>query len=564
MALFKKNFSKNPASDDQMTDKLAQVRRQEEEQRTKDLAAKLGLPYLNLSALPIQGDALGLIDETEAKAGQLAIIQKSGFEIKAALADPKNSVTLGILDRLKQQKLNVAVFLVSRSSLQKAWQTYQNVIRTGAKITEEVSLRSTDLKQISQEVKTLADVKNKLGSLKEESATGFLEIIIAGALANSASDIHIEKEEKQALLRYRLDGMLQDAAPLPPKVYSLLLSRIKLLANITLNVRDQAQDGRFSIALNEKDIEVRVSVIPGAYGENIVMRILNPTDIELGLERLGFRPDALKFMQEEIRRPNGIIVTTGPTGSGKTTTLYAFLKSVTRPEIKIITLEDPIEYHLSGITQTQVEAERGYTFASGLRAILRQDPDVILVGEIRDKETAEVALQAALTGHIVFSTLHTNDAAGAIPRFIDLGANPTTLSAGLIDIMAQRLLRRVCQKCQESYSPSAEETAKIKKALADWPKKIPAPEFNEKTKLVRGRGCPACNNTGYKGRIAVYEIIPVTPEIEKLITKSPSHAEVLETIKKGQGFISLYQDGLLKVLSGVTTLAELENVVGQS
>ncbi len=563
MVLFKKNFSKSSAGDVRMAEKLTQVRRQEEEQCAKDLAVKLKLPYLNLTTLPVQGDALSLIEEAEAKAGQLAIIQKSGQDLKVALADPKNSTAQKIIDRLNQQGLKLAVFLVSRSSLQKAWQIYQDVTRTGAKITEEVSIRSVDLTRLRQELKTLDDIKKKLGSLMSESATGFLEIIIAGALTNSASDVHIEKAEEQALLRYRLDGMLQDITFLPPKVYGLLLSRIKLLANITLNVRDKAQDGRFTIALDKTDIEVRVSVVPGAYGENIVMRILNPADLELGLEKLGFRPDALKFMQGEIRRPNGMIVTTGPTGSGKTTTLYAFLKSVTRPEVKIITLEDPIEYHLSGISQTQVETERGYTFASGLRAILRQDPDVILVGEIRDKETAEVALQAALTGHVVFSTLHTNDAAGAIPRFIDLGANPTTLSAALIDIMAQRLLRRVCPACQESYLPTTEETAKIKKALATWPKKVAAPEFNEKTKLVRGRGCPACNNTGYKGRIAVYEIIPIAPEIEKLITKSPSHAEVLEIVNKKQDFISLYQDGLMKVLAGITTLTEMESVVGQ-
>jgi type IV pilus assembly protein PilB len=256
-----------------------------------------------------------------------------------------------------------------------------------------------------------------------------------------------------------------------------------------------------------------------------------------------------------------MIVTTGPTGSGKTTALYAFLKEVTDPEVKIITLEDPIEYHLTGVIQTQVETEQGYTFANGLRAILRQDPDIVLVGEIRDRETAEISIQAALTGHVVFSTLHTNDAAGAIPRFIDMGANPTILSAALIDIMAQRLLRRICVSCKKEHKPTEEEKGKIKRALQGIPKTVALPEISGGFKLYRGQGCSICNKTGYKGRVGIYEIIPVDAEVEKIITRSPSHAEVTELIRK-KGFVSMYQDGILKILEGVTTIDELESVVG--
>jgi type II secretory ATPase GspE/PulE/Tfp pilus assembly ATPase PilB-like protein len=330
---------------------------------------------------------------------------------------------------------------------------------------------------------------------------------------------------------------------------------------MTLNIHDKAQDGRFTIKMREFDVEVRVSVIPGPNGENIVMRLLSPKNISLDLTTLGFRKDVYEYILKEIRRPNGMLITTGPTGSGKTTALYAFLKEVTDPEVKIITLEDPIEYHLTGVTQTQVETERGYTFADGLRAILRQDPDIVLVGEIRDKETAEIALHAALTGHIVFSTLHTNDAAGAIPRFIDMGANPTILSAALIDIMAQRLLRRICLACKEEYKPNETEKQKIKIALSNLPKTVEVPLIDENIKLYRGKGCPACNNTGYKGRIAIFEVIPVDMDIERLITKLPSHADVLEMAKK-KGFISMYQDGMIKVVEGVSTLEELESVVG--
>lgn len=257
-----------------------------------------------------------------------------------------------------------------------------------------------------------------------------------------------------------------------------------------------------------------------------------------------------------------MIITTGPTGSGKTTALYAFLKEVANPEIKTITLEDPIEYHLDGVTQTQVETEQGYTFAAGLRAILRQDPDVILVGEIRDRETAEIAIQAALTGHIVFSTLHTNDAAGAVPRLLDMGINPTTLSSALIDVLAQRLLRRVCQYCAEDYEPSAEEKNKIKKTLSGLPASVKIPDISKSFKLSRGHGCPKCNNSGYKKRIGVFEVIPVDKDIEKLISKSPSHAEILEALK-GKNFVSMYQDGVIKILQKITTFEELDSVVGE-
>lgn len=330
---------------------------------------------------------------------------------------------------------------------------------------------------------------------------------------------------------------------------------------MALNIRDKAQDGRFTTNVAKEQIEVRVSSIPGALGENIAMRLLNPKTINFGFKDLGLRDDLLKLIKEELKRPNGMLIVTGPTGSGKTTTLYAFLKEKVSPEIEIITLEDPIEYRLEGVNQTQVEAERGYSFAASLRAVLRQDPNVILVGEIRDKETAEIALQASLTGHIVFSTLHTNDAAGAIPRFIDLGVNPSTLSAGLIDIAAQRLLRRICPACKKERMPTAQEREKIINVLKGLPKTIAAPALSAQFKLAKGTGCAACGRTGYKGRIAVFELIKIDSDLEKLIIKSPSHAEITEAIKN-KGFVSMYADGMLKTLQGITTIEELENVVG--
>ncbi|KKS26146.1 MAG: hypothetical protein UU87_C0003G0066 [Parcubacteria group bacterium GW2011_GWA2_42_11] len=553
-----------PAKKNNIDERLSEIRRREEEGRAELLAQKLDLPYINLAKLPVDLDSLLFLNEKEALQARLAVIDKMEKNIKVILAEPDNPATKSLLEKLEKQGFKISKFIVSPHSLDKAFKLYKSVAKKEGSITGKVNIDQQELEKIQQELASLAEIKKKMEAAQaaQREATELLEIIIAGALQNEASDTHLEGKENGALLRYRIDGVLHDVVSLSPKTYQLVLSRIKLLSAMVLNIHDKAQDGRFSIGTSTAAIEVRVSIIPGPYGENVVMRLLNPKSINLGLKDLGFREDMLKFIEQEIKRPNGMIVTTGPTGSGKTTALYAFLREVTDPEIKIITLEDPIEYHLAGITQTQVETEHGYTFAAGLRAILRQDPDMVLVGEIRDTETAEIAIQAALTGHIVFSTLHTNDAAGAIPRFIDMGANPTTLSAALIDIMAQRLLRRICPSCKKEYEPSAEEKEKVKKALTGLPPEVKIPDISKGFKLYKGAGCPACNNTGYKGRVGIYELIPVDAEIEKLITKSPSHAEVLELAQK-KGFISMYKDGMIKVLAGISTLEELDDIVGK-
>ncbi len=552
---------KKPSLEEKLEQKVSEVHHREEEARAQFLASKLNLPYINLTGLPIDSEALSLLTEKEARKGMLIIVRKTDDGLKIALTDPQNPAAKKTLETLGQ-KFKCSLFVASGHSLNQALERYKTIGKTGKEITGQVEITQEALQKLQAELKTLEDIKKKVEGLPQDTATGALEAIIAGAMQNDASDVHLEAKDNGALFRYRIDGILHDVVFLSPKFYALMISRLKLLSEMVLNVRDKAQDGRFTIKLGGQEIEVRVSVIPGPNGENVVMRILNPKNINLSIKDLGFRADAYDFVMKEIKKPNGMIVTTGPTGSGKTTALYAFLKEVTDPEIKIITLEDPIEYHLAGVTQTQVESEHGYTFAAGLRAILRQDPDVVLVGEIRDKETAEIAIQAALTGHIVFSTLHTNDAAGAIPRFVDLGANPTSLSAALIDMMGQRLLRRICKDCKEEYEPSAEEKEKIKKALAGLPKEVKVPDISKSFKLAHGKGCAKCNNTGYKGRVGVYEIIPVDPDVEKLITKSPSHAEVLETVKK-KGFVSMYQDGVIKILEKTTTFEELDDIVGE-
>jgi len=400
----------------------------------------------------------------------------------------------------------------------------------------------------------------------DNTVTQIIEIILAGGIVFDSSDVHIEGQENDAKLRVRLDGVLQDVITFDKKTYEALVSRVKLLSEMKLNVSNRPQDGRFSIAAGENSVEIRASILPTEYGDSVVMRILNPKSL-IGLEEAGLRKDLYDMFLEQIKRPNGMIIVTGPTGSGKTTTLYAFLKKLQSPEVKIVTIEDPIEYHLEGISQTQVEPDKGYDFISGLRAIVRQDPDVILVGEIRDLETVDIALQAALTGHLVFSTLHTNDAIGAIPRLISLGAKPFNIGPAINMAVAQRLVRRVCEKCAVKEPPSEEELAEIKEGLAgaapDLAKKgVALPEIDGTLKVARAKGCPYCANTGYRGRVGIYEAFKIDDELQAYVLGTPTIPGIKEIVKR-KGMLTLYQDGLIKVAQGITTLEELQRVADE-
>jgi len=491
-----------------------------------------------------------------------------------------------------------------------------------AKITGEVEIASARFAKLKKEVSNIPKLKKKIEEFLTASVTELVEIILTGAICLEASDIHIEPEETQAKFRIRIDGILHDVMNLNPKTYKSILSRIKLLSGLKLNVADRPQDGRFTISISratakgrEEDlssltsqslepetpgskedqgysknirsssrrrdgrrnlflrpsppfaalgytIEIRASALPAEYGESIVLRLLNPKSL-IEIEALGLRKDLIEIFKQEIKRPNGMIIVTGPTGSGKTTSLYAVLKRINKPEIKIITIEDPVEYHLGGLSQTQVDPPKGYTFASGLKSIMRQDPDVILVGEIRDLETAEIACQAALTGHLVFSTLHTNDAAGAIARLVDLGVKPISIAPALNMVVAQRLPRKVCKKCAKSVPALPADLKKIKKGLAGVKKEILPPSFFQaRPTIPQVKGCKFCNFTGYKGRIGIFETFLVDDQMEKFILTLPSIVAMKElAIKKGM--VLMNQDGLIKVLEGTTTLEEIERVAGE-
>ena len=424
------------------------------------------------------------------------------------------------------------------------------------KITGEIKI-SPPLLNITQKIKNVSDFKERIGEFLEKSVTELSEVILGGGIHLEASDIHIEPREEQAKIRIRIDGLLQDVINFDLKIYEGLLNRIKLLSGLKLNITDRPQDGRFSILINEVAIEIRTSTLPAEYGETIVLRLLNPKAL-IELEVLGLREDLLEIFEKEIKKPNGMIIVTGPTGSGKTTTLYAFLRKVQKPEIKIITIEDPIEYHLKGISQTQVDPKAGYDFANGLKSIMRQDPDVVLVGEVRDLETVETALQAALTGHLVLTTLHTNDAAGTVARLTSLGAKSSNIGPAINIAIAQRLVRKICKKCSKLEKASSEILRKLKKEL----KGIKIPKLTKSLKIPEAKGCKDCNFIGYRGRIGIFEAFLVDDEMEKFILTNPSIAALREkAIKKGM--VTMKQDGLIKVLEGVTTIEEVERVVGE-
>lgn len=428
------------------------------------------------------------------------------------------------------------------------------------KLLGSVTISPDIIEECQKDVKDISGFKKKIEDYLERSVTELLDVILYGAISLEASDIHMEAQEEDARLRVRLDGILQDVIFFDRQTYRHILSRLKLLSKLKLNITNKPQDGRFTIGLGKLIIEVRTSSLPAEYGESIVMRILNPKNL-IALDDLGLRDDLYKIFEKEIKKPNGMIIVTGPTGSGKTTTLYAFLKKIQNPEIKIITIEDPIEYHLKGISQTQVAPERGYTFADGLKSIVRQDPDVILVGEIRDLETAKIALQAALTGHLVLSTLHTNDAAGTIPRLVDLGADASSIAPALKMAVAQRLVRKICKKCSVLEKPTADELSEIKRGLKNLPKSIKIPDL-EKVKIakVKEGGCEACNFTGYKGRLGLFEAFLVDSDMEKFILTNPPVSSVREkAIKKGMA--TMWQAGLIDVALGITTLDEVKRVV---
>ena len=545
--------------EEELEKKLSEIQLKRTEEDSVALAKKFDLPFSDLKSAPIDNEALVTIDEDTARSSSLAIIYKSGNKLTVAITNPENSNTQKTMEALKTKGFTINPVVTSPSVLEGILSRYkfaqsQELFEVGA-----IEIKEEELNKIQDEIKNIGDLKDKVTKI---SATRMLETLIAGALKIGASDIHFEPEAERTRLRYRFDGVLNDVTVLEKSSYEKILNRIKVLSKLKLNIHSSPQDGRFTIRQKTVDIEVRVSVLPSEFGEAIVMRLLDPRTIKTKLEDLGMREDLLKIVKEQLDRATGAILTTGPTGSGKTTSIYSVLKILNSSGTKIITIEDPIEYHVQGISQTQVDTKKGYGFANGLRAIVRQDPDIILVGEIRDEETADIALQAALTGHLVLSTIHTNDSAGTIPRLVDLGIQPQIIAPAINMAMAQRLIRKLCLNCKRQDKIEPEALEKIQKNLSPIKDRFKLPKLDSSLKIYfPGKGCKECNELGYKGRIGVYEAFSISKEMERLILKSPAISDVKELAEK-EGMVTMLQDAYLKLLSGITSIEEIERILG--
>ena len=555
--------------EDKQNKQLSDIKRKEEEDLVAMLAeTKYNLPYVDLYKLGIDNEGLRAISEEDARNLKIAPFKLVGKNLYVALRSPTEELKNSIIEDLARKNIVPVFYMTSMASIEKVWDRYKELsMAEGSKI-GGLDISSEILKQTEKEISKMQDIQKaiqkEMESGKTHKITRLLEIILAGAIAIKASDIHIEPEEKSTRLRLRLDGVLQDIDHLPNEVYHLINNRIKLLSGMKIT-QIGAQDGRFAIMEDDVELSIRTSLIPSAHGEKIVMRILDPRSIQIDIEDMGMENSLYKIILEEIAKPNGLILLTGPTGSGKTTTLYACLRKIDSTEINIIIIEDPIEYRLNGITQTQTNEDKDYDFLSGLRAALRQDPDVIMVGEIRDSETAKIAIQSALTGHMVFSTLHTNNAAGVIPRLIDLEVNPKIITSALSLSIAQRLVRKLCESCKKEKVISENENQIIKNILnsiKEEGKDLNQYGLNEnqKIKLYNPAGCEDCNMTGYKGRVGIFEAVKTDENIEKIIIQNPSERDI-KKIAKAQGVLSMRQDGTVKMLKGITSFEEVKSVV---
>jgi type II secretory ATPase GspE/PulE/Tfp pilus assembly ATPase PilB-like protein len=539
---------------------LKKLRQSSIEEVASQLAQNTGFPYIDLHIFPIGSEDVLLIPEADAHRLHLTLFHKKGLQARFAILDPKQTEVLDYIKTLSTSKgWEAEIYVVSEPSLNRAFEQYKRRTFIDNLDLVRVELADTDLEAFDQDFQELLSLKES----RTVNTSRAMEIVLAGARKLDASDIHFETEEHVTRLRFRIDGVLQDIGDLPLDIYKLLLSRVKMLGKMRLNIRKEAQDGHFYVDIEGKRIDIRVNSIPGKFGESINMRLLSSEDIIVDVDQLGLRGLAQELVMKEIRKPHGMILNTGPTGSGKTTTLYTLLSTLNEAGTKIITIEDPIEYSLNGIVQTEVSKDHTYTFATALRAIVRQDPDIVLVGEIRDDETADIAVNAALTGHLLFSTLHANSAAAAIPRFIELGVKPSLITSAMNIIIAQRLVRKLCPHCKTSYEPAKETLNSITKLITIIsPKaKVSLPQ-NVKELWQAGR-CQRCHMTGYKGRIGIFEVLTMTPEISEIISNLGSEEEIFKAALEN-GMITMTQDGILKALEGITTLDEVWRVADQT
>lgn len=536
------------------------------ENKTSEIAeraGRIGIAYIEkMTNRNIESGVINLISPEVAKKYKMAAFERNGKVVKIAMVDPQNTDALNALRFIaEREKVEIEAYLVAEDLFEEIMESYTGpgeiVKQAVESFKEDVVYDGDDEKKKKEEDEKKREI------LKDAPVAKLVEVVVSHAIEGKASDIHIEPMDKNYRVRFRVDGILHVSLVFPEEIGPAIISRIKILANLKIDEKRKPQDGRFRLTLNKKEMDFRVSTLPVIDGEKVVMRILDKAEGLVNIQALGLMGSNNDNMMKALEETYGMILMTGPTGSGKSTTLYSLLKVLNVEERNIITLEDPIEYNIEGLNQSQIKPEIGYTFASGLRTILRQDPNVIMVGEIRDSETAELAVHAALTGHLMFSTLHTNTAIGAIPRLIDMGIEPFLLSSSLRIVAAQRLVRRICEKCKEKIDIPQSVKNKIKRELtnvSDAELKKYDIDLSKEINFYRGKGCDFCNGTGLKGRMAVFEAVPVNENIKNIIVEKRGSEELINKERQSMGLITMKQDGILKIIKGFTTIEEIERV----
>ncbi len=546
--------------EEELEKKMKEITLARKEDEAKSQAVAQGYEYIDLKGLPIVPEALSIISEEHAKQyGIICFMYQKDRQMRVAILKDNEKTRTFISGLKAEYNVEVKVFLTSKNSFDNAFKLYAALPKI-IEHPDDVKILESDLEKSVGELNDLSELKDKINHI---SMTEVFSLILAAAIKIEASDIHIEAEEEGIELRFRIDGVLHKVAKLNKESWEHLISRIKLNSKLKINVKDKPQDGRFSVKINDQPLDFRVSTLPTAFGESVVMRILYHDKVKnMSLDKLGIEGYNKEIIDAEIEKPNGMVVITGPTGSGKTTTLYAILNKLNTADNKIITIEDPIEYKIAGINQSEINKDKGYTFAKALRSVVRQDPDIILVGEIRDQETAEISLNAALTGHLVFSTLHTNDAAGAIPRFLSLGGKPYLLAPAINVSVAQRLVRKVCQHCKQEETLNEETKEIIRKEIESLPESYKNKvDLNiNNLKFYKGKGCKKCAGLGYKGQLGIFEVLVITDEIRDSILANNVSEHQLNELAHKNGMITMRQDGILKAAQGITSLAEVFRV----
>lgn len=537
------------------TANLGQVNREFQEKSTLKRAKDAGLPYIDIAKTPLNPDYLKTLEINEAKAARAIPFFKAGKKLRIAVEEPARKETADVLEKLKNEGFEVEVNLASSSGMDDAFKIYDNTQQyRKVEIIENVEQKA--VKAYEKEIANMADLGKKLETMTAEEAINIMNV---SAMKTNASDIHYEPAEGNVVVRFRIDGILHKVFETKPAIYAKMADQIKYQSKLRLNVVTVPQDGRYVFNYNDKKIAVRVASIPTPYGESFVCRFLPSDRKSVTFEDLGFSGLALTKLQNASKIVQGMILVTGPTGSGKSTTLYSILTQINKPENKIITLEDPVEYYMRGVIQSQIDEKNGYTFASGLRSILRQDPDVVMIGEIRDLDVAETASQAALTGHVVLSTLHTNSAIETIPRLVNMGLKRFMVAPSLNTIVAQRLVRKVCKSCSTMEGILESEKKEFQEVFENLKKIHPGMELELPSMIPKVHGCEKCSNTGYAGRIVIAEVVTVDSEMKRLILDKASSVDLIAAARK-EGIITMREDGFLKVKEGLTTLEEVHRV----